>query len=364
VTGLEIVVGMLVGWFARRAKHAGEQIDKKVDDALDTGLQKLHDLVAGKLHDEPALKVLEGEVVDTGEATTRTQARVRLALEEAVDTDKTFATQLTAATEEVRAAQTAAGAPVAGPGPHGVATHGGVTATHGSIAIGGVTGGSVSVTREDLPNVDSDLYQLDERTSAPVIGLDERDGNAVTIGYGVPLTISFADGTAHQSDVPVTIYLADGTAHEDVEIAVDQALAAAGLYVTERGDPVIGSWWRVLWAKARQTAKTPVGREAAAVATHAAEQRVVLDKDADITAKLMQNLGPVITALQPEQNAVVRLGAALIVKADGVLVVHQLTPAQQLQLNHSPTLLRSPRGLLNALESASDGEGSHPAIGL
>jgi hypothetical protein len=114
VTGLEIVVGMLVGWFARRAKHAGEQVDKKVDEALDAGLNKLHDLVAGKLHDEPALKVLEGEVVDTGEATTRTQARVRLALEEAVDTDKTFATQLEALAAEVRAAQAAAGGPSPG----------------------------------------------------------------------------------------------------------------------------------------------------------------------------------------------------------------------------------------------------------
>jgi hypothetical protein len=144
VTGLEVVVGMLIGWFARRAKHVGEQVDKKVDEALDAGLEKVHDLVAGKLHDEPALKVLEGEVVDNGEASTRTQARVRLALEEAVDTDKAFATQLDAA---VQAAQAAAGGPTAG--PQGVAISGGVNATGGGIAIGGVTGGSVSMTRED-----------------------------------------------------------------------------------------------------------------------------------------------------------------------------------------------------------------------
>jgi hypothetical protein len=140
VTGLEVVVGMLIGWFARRAKHVGQQVDKKVDEALDAGLQKVHDLVAGKLHDEPALKVLEGEVVNNGEASTRTQARVRLALEEAVDTDKAFASQLDAAVQ-------AAGGPTAG--AHGVAISGGVNATGGGIAIGGVTGGSVSMTRED-----------------------------------------------------------------------------------------------------------------------------------------------------------------------------------------------------------------------
>jgi hypothetical protein len=204
------------------------------------------------------------------------------------------------------------------------------------------------------------------------VGGEEHRSPALTVDHSPfsvdePRLKSIAAGgipRASLSDIPVTIYLADGSAHEEVEVAVEQALAAADLRIVERGNPVTGSWWRSFRAKAHQTAKSPVGSEVMAVGIHAAEQRLVLEKDADITAKLMQNLGGVITALQPEQNAVVRIGAALIVKADGVLVVHQLTPVQQLKLNHSPRLLQSPHDILLALESASNDDGPRPVIGL
>jgi hypothetical protein len=114
---------------------------------------------------------------------------------------------------------------------------------------------------------------------------------------------------------------------------------------------------------------TPAGREAAAVALHAMEQRVVLEKDADIAEKLMKCVEGVITALQPEQNAVVRLGPVLIVKADGVLTVLQLTAAQQLMLNHQPQLHRS-HDLLDVLAQGPesdrqlvDGHGCRPELG-
>lgn len=46
----------------------------------------------------------------------------------------------------------------------------------------------------------------------------------------------------------------------------------------------------------------------------------------------------------------IRTGALLIVKIDSTLVVHQLTPAQQLQLDHQPQLAQSPHQILSALE--------------
>jgi hypothetical protein len=149
--GLEFVVGLLISWFARRAKHAGEQVDRKVDAALDkalgSGLNKIHDLIVTKLHDEPALKVLKGEVAHTGEASTRTQARVRLALEEAVDTDDAFAAQLATAVEEVLALRASVEGQAAA--QQSVTISGSVVASNGGIAIGGVTGGSVSLSTED-----------------------------------------------------------------------------------------------------------------------------------------------------------------------------------------------------------------------
>jgi hypothetical protein len=157
-----------------------------------------------------------------------------------------------------------------------------------------------------------------------------------------------------ESDVPVTIYLGDGHTHGQVETAVEDALAGAGMYVAERQDPVSGSWSRNLRARMRSGAKTPAGREAMAVALHALEQRAVLEKDADIAQKLMTGVQGVITALQPERNAVVRMGPVLIVKADGHLTVLQLTVEQQLMLNHRPQLHRAPRDLLDALGHGPD----------
>ncbi|MFN2496161.1 MAG: hypothetical protein ABR608_09690 [Pseudonocardiaceae bacterium] len=65
---------------------------------------------------------------------------------------------------------------------------------------------------------------------------------------------------------------------------------------------------------------------------------------------MLQNLGPVLAALQPTKDAVIRAGALLIVKVDWIVAVHQLTPAQQLQLDHQPQLAQSPHDILFALE--------------
>jgi hypothetical protein len=140
-------LGILIGWFARRARHVGERLDEKVDEVLDHGLEKVHDLVSAKLHGEPALTTLEGEVVENGEPTDRTKTRVQLALEEAVETDQVFADALGAAVAQVQAAERQTG--VANATDHGIANTGDLNATNGGVVIGGVTGGTVSLHRAD-----------------------------------------------------------------------------------------------------------------------------------------------------------------------------------------------------------------------
>jgi hypothetical protein len=68
-----------------------------------------------------------------------------------------------------------------------------------------------------------------------------------------------------------------------------------------------------------------------------------------VTAILMSNLGPVLASLQPTRDAVVRSGALLIVKVDWTVAVHQLTPRQQLVLDHAPYLVAAPDKILEAL---------------
>lgn len=149
--------------------------------------------------------------------------------------------------------------------------------------------------------------------------------------------------------VPVTIYLSDEAGHEAVEEAVDKLLADAGAEVDDRDDPVFGSFFRSLRATFRNIAATPEGNETAKVAVHAADARLVHAQDARITATLADGLSKVLAPLQNTTNAVIRIGALLIVKVDGNLVVHQLTATQQLVLDHKPDLTMDPRNILAAL---------------
>ena len=95
---------------------------------------------------------------------------------------------------------------------------------------------------------------------------------------------------------------------------------------------------RSVTAGDRKTVKSPIAREGALVATHMVDSRLILAQDAVITAKLMENLPHVIESLQPTKDAVIRIGALLIVKVDWVVTVHQLTAAQQAMLDHQPQL--------------------------
>jgi hypothetical protein len=144
---------------------------------------------------------------------------------------------------------------------------------------------------------------------------------------------------------PVTVFLSDAAIHEEVERAVDALVQAAGLVISSRQPPVSGSWFR----RMRAVLRTHAAEEVLATAAHAADSRLVQRPDAEVTAMLLHNLGPVITALQPTKDAVVRVGAMLIVKTDWTVAVHQLTARQQLVLDHSPGLETAPHQILHSL---------------
>lgn len=152
------------------------------------------------------------------------------------------------------------------------------------------------------------------------------------------------------STMPLTIYLADGSIHEQVEAAVDDWLASADLRVEERLEPVIGSWFRSMRVGLKQAVHSPAAREAALATAHAVESHAVLAQDAMVTATLLQNLGPVIQSLQPTKDAVLRVGALLIVKVDWSVQVFQLTAAQQMVLDHKPIFATSPQEIIAALQ--------------
>ncbi|HEV2780965.1 MAG TPA: response regulator transcription factor [Actinophytocola sp.] len=153
---------------------------------------------------------------------------------------------------------------------------------------------------------------------------------------------------------PVTIYLSDQSVHRQVQAAVEELIHTAGAVIVDRDEPVLGSWFRRMRARTRAAATSGLAREAATSAAHALDSRLVLAQDATVTATMMQNLGPVLASLQPTKDAVIRVGALLIVKVEWTVTVHQLTAAQQLVLDHHPQLLTSPHDILAALRPTTN----------
>ena len=115
-------------------------------------------------------------------------------------------------------------------------------------------------------------------------------------------------------------------------------------------NPVATSWFQRMRASFKATAQTPAARDVLLTAAHVADSHIVLAQDAYITATLLQNLGPVLQALQPTKDAIVRAGALLIVKVDWAVQVYQLTAAQQAVLDHRPRLAGSPGEIIAALQ--------------
>jgi hypothetical protein len=122
----------------------------------------------------------------------------------------------------------------------------------------------------------------------------------------------------------------------------------------------MGSWSRRIEA-VKKAIGTPAGQEAILTAVHVADSHLVQAQDAYVTSTLLQNVGPVLQALQPTKDAVVRAGALLIVKVDWEVQVHQLTAAQQAILDHRPQLAASPREIISALQLT---EADSPAASL
>jgi hypothetical protein len=150
----------------------------------------------------------------------------------------------------------------------------------------------------------------------------------------------------------VSIYLADEGIHSEVRAVVDWWLGSVKAFVVAVSEPVVRSWFqRILAITTKRVTGTPAGREAILTGLHVADSHLVQTQDAYVTSTLLQNIGPVLQALHPTKDAVIRAGALLIVKVDWVVQVHQLTAAQQAILDHQPKLAASPREILAKLEA-------------
>jgi hypothetical protein len=158
-----------------------------------------------------------------------------------------------------------------------------------------------------------------------------------------------ARGLPGAVSLPITIYLRDEFGHELVERAVEGLITAAGFTITERGDPVLGSWFRRMRATLGGAARSPEGRAVLEATALRADLELVQRPDAEVAALWMANIAPLLATLQNQGDAVIYLGVVLIVKSDGKTFAYKLTTHQQLVLNNSPHLLTTPESILRTL---------------
>jgi hypothetical protein len=100
-----VIVGYVIAWLSRKAQRAGGRLDGEVDAAMDAGLDRLHQVVAKKLGNDPALTDLDDEAT-TGEPVSElTRQRVELSVQAAAGRDQGFAQAVAALVEQVRKAE-------------------------------------------------------------------------------------------------------------------------------------------------------------------------------------------------------------------------------------------------------------------
>ncbi|GHB78138.1 hypothetical protein GCM10010331_77250 [Streptomyces xanthochromogenes] len=115
MTGVEIAIGYLFAWAVRKARLAAGRADGEVDRMVNAGMDRLHEVVSRKLGDDPAFHRLTDEAASGHELPSeRTRQRVRLALEEANETDPDFAVALERAVAHLRSVAPQPGAPSGG----------------------------------------------------------------------------------------------------------------------------------------------------------------------------------------------------------------------------------------------------------
>ncbi|MFD7027255.1 hypothetical protein ACFWAR_04370 [Streptomyces sp. NPDC059917] len=148
MTGVEIAVGYVCAYLVSKARRAGRQADAEVDRVVDSGMERVHDLVSGALGDDRALELAE-EQAQSGEVSERTRRRLTDAVDEAAESDTVFADALREAIDQLQEAAEASGAVIAT--GDGIAIGGNVSLRAESGSAAALRMGDVSLGNPPVP---------------------------------------------------------------------------------------------------------------------------------------------------------------------------------------------------------------------
>lgn len=147
----------------------------------------------------------------------------------------------------------------------------------------------------------------------------------------------------------MSIYLGHGQRASDVEAALDQFLEEADLETFGQETPIVGSWYRRLWARTNRWTGHLDADQVAAELERKLRIEVFDKAQATIDNQQATGAAALIAALQGEERACIRVGSILVLKVDGHILVNNLTQYQLAWLERNQLLLRDPEGLLKGL---------------
>lgn len=143
-----VIAGYVIAWAVRKARRVGGRLDAEADEAIDAGLDRLHEVVAAKLGGHPVLAEVEEEAVAGGEVSELAQQQLELALTAAARKDEAFGQAVTELVARLQEAEQASGrSVVAGAGSAVFTGDADARAEGGGIAFGQVAG-DVNVNRD------------------------------------------------------------------------------------------------------------------------------------------------------------------------------------------------------------------------
>jgi hypothetical protein len=90
----DAVVAFLVAWAAGKARRVGKRINGLTDQALDTAVDRVWQVVMAKLGSDPTIQRLMAEARETGDASSETRAAAAATLQRTAQQDQRFAADL------------------------------------------------------------------------------------------------------------------------------------------------------------------------------------------------------------------------------------------------------------------------------
>jgi hypothetical protein len=151
-----------------------------------------------------------------------------------------------------------------------------------------------------------------------------------------------------QATIRVQIYLEDASPGPAAEEALRDVLLAVGVVDFDESPVVVGSWYRSLTGLLKRAADS----DAAAEARRAVEIQVLDRFQAGIDGVTGDAVAKLITALDQTNGAVIQVGSVLLVKANGTIIVRQLTSREMTHWQHNPALFKDPSAALTELQRA------------